>query len=326
MSAQSEPPDSPAAPVTQKVADAAAPVPVEDGHIPVRSQTVEHSGLLEVFKANLAQAGLYRAAVDDVQASHDDTTLMRFLRARRLDLNKAEKQFADTEAWRKQHGVDELFKTFDTTEMESSRRFYPRWTGRRDKCGLPLYVYRLASLNSTLRKELDAVPSERRHQRIIALYEVMTRFVLPLCDHLPHEPLTPVSSVTTIIDLEGVSLSGMWSLRSHLQQASTMATANYPETLNTIAIVNSPSFFPTIWNWIKGWFDEGTRNKIHVLGKDPGESIRALINDEDLPQVYGGKLEWVFEDEPSLDSEIQKAITEMPKGPVIFTNGQVVKP
>jgi len=85
----------------------------------------------------------------------------------------------------------------------------------------------------------------------IVLHETMTRFVLPLCDSLPHKPSTPVSSVTTIIDLAEVSLSTMWSLRSHLQQASTMATAHYPETLNAIAIVNSPSFFPTIWNWIK---------------------------------------------------------------------------
>lgn len=80
----------------------------------------------------------------------------------------------------------------------------------------------------------------------------MIRFVLPLCDHLPHEPpMPPISSVTTIIDLGDTSLRDMWSLRSHLQQASTLATANYPETLNTIAIVNSPSFFPTVWNWVK---------------------------------------------------------------------------
>jgi hypothetical protein len=43
----------------------------------------------------------------------------------------------------------------------------------------------------------------------------------------------------------------MWSLRRHLQQASELATAHYPETLNTIAIVNAPTFFPTVWSWIK---------------------------------------------------------------------------
>ena len=140
-----------------------------------------------------------------------------------------------------------------------------------------MYVYRLASLDSALRQELDAVPSERRYQRMyvhsiappscqirewwlippllgvsIVLYECMTRFVLPLCDHLPHEPQSsPVCSVMSIIDLADTSLRDMWSLRSHLQQASTLATANYPETLHTIAIVNSPSFFPTVWNWVK---------------------------------------------------------------------------
>ncbi|KAH0832221.1 CRAL-TRIO domain-containing protein [Lanmaoa asiatica] len=316
--------------VTPAIADAIPPVDDRDirDRTPQRSQTNtgERTGLLEVFKANLIQAGLYRPATDDGRASHDDVTLMRFLRARRFDLNKAEKQFARAEAWRRQHDVDELFKTFDTAELESSRRFYPSWTGRRDKQGLPVYVYRLASLDNSLRHELDAVPSERRHERIVALYECMTRFVLPLCDHLPHEPSTPISSVTTIIDLADVSLTAMWSLRSHLQQASTMATANYPETLNTIAVVNSPSYFPTIWNWIKGWFDEGTRQKIHILGKDPVDTLRELIDDDDLPESYGGKLKWVFEDEPCLDNDIQQAIGEMPKGPVTFSDGSIVKP
>ncbi|KAG1822610.1 CRAL/TRIO domain-containing protein [Suillus subaureus] len=278
---------------------------------------------LEAFKAKLRNEGLYQPASDDTAASHDDITLLRFLRARRYDVDKAQKQFSDTEAWRKHHNVDELFRTFETNEMESARRFYPRWTGRRDKTGLPVYVYRLASLDAPLRKELESVPSERRYQRIIALYESMTRFVLPLCSHLAAP--TPVSSVTTIIDLEQVSLSAMWSLRSHLQVASTMATANYPETLSTIAIVNSPSFFPTIWNWIKTWFDEGTRNKIHILGKDPGRTLRLLIDERDLPQSYGGQLPWKFEDEPDLDDTIKKLIGEMPKGPVLFVDGSTVK-
>ena len=80
----------------------------------------------------------------------------------------------------------------------------------------------------------------------------MTRFVLPLCTYLPHESSpTPISSITTIIDLENASLRQMWNLRGHLQEASELATANYPETINTIAVVNSPSFFPVIWNWLK---------------------------------------------------------------------------
>lgn len=70
--------------VTPAVADAIPPV--DDTNIqdqtPQRSQTAtsEHAGLLEVFKANLIQAGHYRPATDDsdgrASPSHDDVTLM----------------------------------------------------------------------------------------------------------------------------------------------------------------------------------------------------------------------------------------------------------
>ncbi|KAI0785194.1 CRAL/TRIO domain-containing protein [Abortiporus biennis] len=299
--------------------------------------TPEQQKALDVFKDNLHNSNLYKPPPDDNSvhlASHDDTTLLRFLRARGFNPAKAQKQFADAEAWRAKHNVDSLYASFPAEEFELARRFYPRWTGRRDKNGLPVYVYRLASLKGDIQTELNATPPERRYQRIIALYETMTRFVLPLCSHLPRPdsstatptPTPPVSSVTTIIDLEHVSLTSMWSLRNHLQEASALATANYPETLNTIAVVNSPSFFPTVWGWIKNWFDEGTRNKIHVLGKDPGPTLRKLIHPEDLPKPYGGELHWKFEDEPALDKHAKDVIGEMPKGPVIFQNKKVVKP
>ncbi|KAJ3011324.1 hypothetical protein NUW54_g2211 [Trametes sanguinea] len=149
-------------------------------------------------------------------------------------------------------------------------------------------------------------------------------------------------------------------LRAHLQEASALATANYPETLSTIAVVNSPAFFPTVWGWIKvrpfvrlsvrpsvaaaerervrgrvlkreahrrqPWFDEGTRRKVHVLGRDPGPTLRTLIDPKDLPKPYGGELDWKFEDEPALDDAAKAVIGEMPKGPVVFENGEVRRP
>lgn len=74
------------------------------------------------------------------------------------------------------------------------------------------------------------------------------------------------------------------------------------------------------------WFDEGTRRKVHVLGKDSGPTLRTLIDPQDLPKVYGGELEWKFEDEPVLDGAIREVIGEMPKGPVVFEDSKVVRP
>ncbi|KAJ8080857.1 hypothetical protein PM082_017692 [Marasmius tenuissimus] len=276
---------------------------------------------LEEFKQSLQKEGLYNPGEESTVPSRDDATLLRFLRARKFDVKGALKQYSDTQRWRKKHDVDNLFTTFPVDEFEDTRRFYPRWTGRRDKDGHPVYVYRLASI-APLQEELHSVPSARRYQRIIALYEAMIRFTMPLCTHLPHQTDIPISSSTSIIDLEQVTFGAMWALRNHLQEASKLATANYPETLHTIVVVNSPSFFPTIWRWISGWFDEGTRKKIHVLGLDPGSVLRELINPADLPKTYGGELEWKYEDDPNLDSETKKVIECMPKGPYTFVNGK----
>ncbi|ETW82010.1 phosphatidylinositol transfer protein [Heterobasidion irregulare TC 32-1] len=296
------------------------------GHLGHLSE--EQLKFFNAFKDNLAKSALYRPPTDAEHASHDEATLLRFLRARHFDPAKAQKQFADTEAWRMEHEVDRLYATFDSVEFERAKHFYPRWTGRRDKHGVPVYVYRLASLTGPMHKELTSVPTERRYQRIVALWEFMTRFTLPLCSALPHPgaPETPISAVTSIIDLADVSLGTMWSLRHHLQQASELATAHYPETLHTIAVVNAPSFFPTVWGWIKAWFDEGTRNKVHVLGKNPGPTLRGIIEPQDLPRAYGGELEWMFEDEPALDEPAKKLVDAVPKGPILFVDGQAVRP
>lgn len=182
----------------------------------------------------------------------------------------------------------------------------------------------------------------------VSLYELLTNLNLNLCSHLPHKNApTPVSSVTTIIDLEGASMSLLWTLRAHLQQASVLATANYPETLCATIVVGAPSFFSTVWGWAKvrlprlralkpfltndptfqSWFDEGTRNKVHIVNKDQLSSIHALIDPKDLPKAYGGELDWKYEDPPALDEEAKAAVGgQWPKGPVWFKNGSVVYP
>lgn len=72
-------------------------------------------------------------------SSADEQFDSRFLRARRFDPDRALKQFSDAEAWRKQHNVDELYRTFPVEEMELAKKYYPTWTGRRDMVGIDPY-------------------------------------------------------------------------------------------------------------------------------------------------------------------------------------------
>lgn len=90
----------------------------------------------------------------------------------------------------------------------------------------------------------------------------------------------------------------------------------------------TPTWFAnTTRPFIQGWFDEGTRNKIHVLGKEPVEALQSFIDPKNLPKPYGGELDWKFEDEPNLDDEAKEALGgSMPRGPHLFVDGTVVKP
>lgn len=128
-------------------------------------------------------------------------------------------------------------------------------------------------------------------------------------------PPSQVTSVISVVDLSGISLTQLWNIRSHLQQASTLATANYPETLNSIFVLNAPAFFPTAWNWFKGFFDQGTQEKIKVLGnpaKDPTtfEVLIRYIAKENIPKAYGGELDWSIGDDPKFDEPTRQWLKE----------------
>lgn len=74
--------------------------------------------------------------------------------------------------------------------------------------------------------------------RLFALYENLIRFVMPLCTALTdrEHPRTPITQSNNIVDISGVGLKQFWNLRGHMQDASTLATAHYPETLDRIFV------------------------------------------------------------------------------------------
>ena len=74
--------------------------------------------------------------------------------------------------------------------------------------------------------------------RLFALYENLLNFALPLASGIPGRqyPETPVSQSNNIVDISGVGLKQFWNLKQHMQDASTLATAHYPETLDRIFV------------------------------------------------------------------------------------------
>lgn len=313
--------------------------------------TPEQEEKLQEFKALCAERKYYTPAVEQADgveakpASQDDATLLRFLRARKFDVEGAWAQFKDTEDWRKDNAIEKLYENISVDSYEAARRMYPQWTGRRDRRGIPVYVFQIrhldnkavAAYNSTMTSgtpethKSSTVPA--RLLNLFALYENLLRFVMPLASALPRpNPETPIVASTNIVDVSGVGLKQFWNLKSHMQDASVLATAHYPETLDRIFIIGAPSFFPTVWGWIKRWFDPGTTSKIFILSAAEVEpTLTSFMEPSSIPKSYGGKLDWSWGDMPNLDDpsrELLRSI-EQPladgqtrkdilKGPVLF--------
>ncbi len=205
--------------------------------------------------------------------------------------------------------------------------------------GIPVYVFEIRHLDSksvaAYEKSADAAYS-RAHTdgktapkllRLFALYENLTRFVQPMCTELTDRDHanTPITLSTNIVDVTGVSLRQFWNLKSHMQAASQLATAHYPETLDRIFIIGAPMFFSTVWGWIKRWFDPITVSKIFILSSHEVQpTLEAFIDPRNIPTQYGGELDFKWGSMPNLDPAIRDAAewedgyTAFPKGPVLW--------
>lgn len=113
--------------------------------------------------------------------------------------------------------------------------------------GIPLYVFEIHSLDSKTiasYEKLGATTTFSKAKtdgktspgllRLFALYENLTRFNQVFCTQLQDRefPGTPITMSTNIVDISHVSLRQFWNLKGHMQAASQLATAHYPETLD----------------------------------------------------------------------------------------------
>jgi hypothetical protein len=116
-----------------------------------------------------------------------------------------------------------------------------------------------------------------------------------------------------------------WNLKAHMQAASTLATAHYPETLDRIFIIGAPYFFSTVWGWIKRWFDPVTVSKIFILSaSEVKPTLEQFIEPRNIPKAYGGELDFEFFARPNVDPKIKETLTwengftDFPEGPAYW--------
>jgi len=214
----------------------------------------------------------------------DDPTLLRFLRARKFDVDKAYIMFTDCEKWRKEFGVDEIVKTFKFDENPLVTAYYPRYYHKTDKDGRPVYIEQLGKIDLTAMYKITT--QERLLQNLVNEYEKFADPRLPACSRKAGKL---IETSCTILDLNGVGLGSARSVYGFLQEASKISQDYYPERMGKFYLINAPWGFATVWAIVKRWLDPVTVSKISILGSSYQSALLEQIPAENLPAKFGGK-------------------------------------
>ncbi|KAH7362064.1 CRAL-TRIO domain-containing protein [Plectosphaerella cucumerina] len=214
----------------------------------------------------------------------DTLTMLRFLRARKFDVNLSKKMFIEFEEWRKATLLDHLVPTWDYKERDQIFQYYPQYYHKTDKDGRPVYVERLGQINLTAMRTITT--DQRMLDNLAVEYEKCADSRLPACSK---EAGHLVETFCTIMDLKNVSFGNAPAAIEYVKMASKISQNYYPERLGKLYIINASWAFTSIWYGIKGWLDPVTVKKIHILGGSYQKELLAQIPAENLPVEFGGK-------------------------------------
>jgi len=213
----------------------------------------------------------------------DTLTLLRFLRARKFNVDLSIQMFADSEKWREDFEVDSLVQNFQYVEKPKVFEYYPQYYHKTDKDGRPVYIEVLGNID--LNAMYKITTSGRMLSNLVVEYEKLADPRLPACSRKSGKLL---ETCCTIMDLKGVGLTKFSSVYGYVKQASAISQNYYPERLGRLYLINAPWGFSSVWSMIKGFLDPVTVEKIHVLGSGYQSELLGQVPKENLPVQFGG--------------------------------------
>lgn len=199
----------------------------------------------------------------------DDATLRRFLRARSLNFEKGCGMFLKYFKWR-QTAVPNGFISVSeiTSELAQEKLFSQGY----DRKGHPIGVCLLG-----------------RHSHCKGDLTEFRRLVIYTLDKFCSRMPIGKEKFTVIADIKGWCYSNC-DIRAYLAALEIMQNY-YPERLNKVFLIHVPYLFMKAWKIIYRFIDDNSKKKfIIVEDRKIKETLHEAIDDNQLPDIFGGKL------------------------------------
>jgi len=256
--------------------------------LPQIASLEEEEEAISALKARLQAAGV-RLPDDMVFANDTDATLLRFIRARKLNIEDTFKMITGCVKWRQEADVRRLLiSPMEHSKMEVIRQYRPSSYVGFDKQGRPVFVDRPGLINYDKIWEAGLTDDDILKFHISEM-EYMGRIMLSEASRLKGHT---VDSVTVIMDMSGLSMRHFTKQSRELfKQILKTDSDNYPETNAGTYIVNVSWVFQTIWKFVSSVIDARTAAKIQVLGSGPAALpiLQQVIDPSVIPDFLGGE-------------------------------------
>ncbi|KAK8197064.1 uncharacterized protein BKA78DRAFT_376894 [Phyllosticta capitalensis] len=256
--------------------------------------------------ADMSPEDLRTAIWSMVKHDNPDALLLRFLRARKWDVQAALVMMISTMHWRatEMHVDDDIIKVGELGAVEHAKsadadtkkngedflaqlRMGKSFLHGVDKEGRPMCFVRV-------RLHRQGEQSEPSLERFTVYTIETARMMLR----------PPVDTATVVFDMTGFSMANMDY--TPVKFMIKCFEANYPESLGAVLVHKAPWVFQGIWTIIRGWLDPVVAGKVHFTRNT--DELAAFVPRNQIPSELGGDEPYTYTYvEPSADENARMA-------------------
>jgi hypothetical protein len=209
-----------------------------------------------------------------------DNWLLRFIRARKFELDPALNMFSKSMHWRSQElsASDWVIEGDASSYLNGTNKGFVKnftteksWIEGTDRQNNPVFWFQA-------KKHFGSDSPAAETQR----YAVVT---IEWCRLFLKEVNDSADTVSIVFDLTGFSLKN--ADYTSIKFLADVFEAHYPESLGRIFIHNAPWIFSTVWNIVKNWLDPVVASKIHFTKNY--QELCGFIDSKYIPINLGGE-------------------------------------